>query len=430
MRGRSSLMVSSVGDHDGCVHATYVTDERRAALRDFKWGKIMIKKILFVDDDPVLLGILSGTASQQFGTEFEIQTAEGGQAAIEVTDSEGPFSVVVVDMQMPGMNGIETIGHLRTKMPHAVFMMLTANRDLETAIHAVNDGKVFKFLSKPCEPSELASSIKAAQSEHNSLVSAKDLLSGTISGTLDLMTDLIEMPDGRHIDTARMLNATSDLASRMAINLGWEERIAARVFLVGIAMLSPQEAERFDCLDPTSDEHKELFGKICRVSAGLLKKIPRFDWIVDLLRLVPKAERYRELGSREELSALVLRVVFYWNFLTMKGMCVETASATIRKIMPELPDKLIGAVECLHDNRDALCVKTVAMTELKPGMIPYHSVTNDQGCKVISGGRRLTQAMIDNLCADRELSQRPLMVVMSSISTLQYDDASGVACPV
>ncbi|WP_404309005.1 response regulator [Neorhodopirellula lusitana] len=390
----------------------------------------MAKKILFVDDDPILLGILSDTARKHLDGDFEVQTAEGGRSAIEIANSLGPFSVVLVDMQMPNLNGIETIGHLRTNMPQAIFVMLTANLELGTAIQAVNEGKVFKFLAKPCQPNEIISTIMAAQAEHASLVSAKDLLSGTIAGTLDLMTDLIEMPDGRHIDTARLLESTNALAAKMSIDLGWEERIAARVFLVGIAMLSPSEAERFENLEPCSDGHKELLTKVCMNSAGLLKKIPRFNWIVDLLRLVPKADKYREAGSRAEVSALLLRVVFYWNHLTMKGMRVEDALASICSTIPNLPRDLIRAIESLNDNRDALCVKTLAIPELKAGMIPYESISNGLGCTVVRAGRRLTPKMIENLRTDREISQQQTRIVISSISTLQYDEVSGVACPV
>ncbi|MFG0255411.1 MAG: response regulator [Rhodopirellula sp. JB053] len=381
----------------------------------------MLKKVLFVDDDPILLRYLEGAANANLGSEFEIVTAEGCKPALEATDASGPFSVVVVDMQMPDVNGIETIGYLRRKMPNATFMMLTANKDLQTAVQAVNDGRVFRFLSKPCPPEDLVTALHAAQAEYQSTVSAKDMLSGTISGTLDLMADLIEMPDGRHIDTGRMLESVNELAKSMSIDLGWEERIAARVFLVGIAMLSPQETELFERLDPCSDEHKRLFARICSVSAGLLKKIPRFDWIGDLLRLVPKAERYQESGSREDTSALLLRVVFYWNYLTMKGMCVEAASATIRRIMPELSDRMVSAVESLNDNRDALCVQTLSIQDLQPGMIPFRDIKNGQGCNVIAGGRPLTRPMIENMQNDPTLSRYEVAIVSSSISNTRCE---------
>ncbi|QDT06924.1 Hydrogenase transcriptional regulatory protein hupR1 [Rubripirellula lacrimiformis] len=380
----------------------------------------MQNKLLFVDDDPILLGVLSGIASRGLGPDFEINSCEGGETAIEAANSLGPFSVVVVDMQMPKMNGIETIGHLREKMPKAVFVMLTGNKDQETAIQAINAGQLFRFLSKPCKAEELTSTILAAQTQYNKLTSRNELLSKTLAGTLDLMTDLIEMPSGRNIDTTRMLEAIKDLARRMSVELDWEEEIAARVFLVGIATLSPREAEIFDSQEPTTVEHRELFAKICRTSAGLLRKMPRFDWIVELLHAVPSAERFHRSGERIDVSAVLLRVVFYWNFLTMKGLCVEAVSATIRKILPEVNDLLIDAMECLHDNRDALCLTRVSAADLRPGMIPHEDITGQNGSICIAGGRRLTQSTIENMSERPGLMKKEYLIVSNSILGPQY----------
>ncbi|MCC9655788.1 response regulator [Rhodopirellula halodulae] len=386
----------------------------------------MAKNILFVDDDPVLLNILTEMAKTKLDPSYEIHSADGGAAAITQSKINGDFSVVVIDMQMPEMNGIQTITELRKTMPHAVFVMLTANKELDTAIQAVNDGKVFKFLNKPCDPDQMIATIEAAQQQHNTQVSTKDLLSGTFAGTLDFMTDLIEMPDGRHLDTSRMVEAITDLSRNLSLQLGWEERIAARVFLVGIAMLNSEESKRFDQLDPTTEEHQELFRKICKTSAGMLKKIPRFDWIVDLLLVVPKAQRLNETGRRIEISALLLRVVFYWNFLTAKGLCVEATSSTIQSIMPELSDKLIRAMECLNDNHDTLCLTMVPVDELCPGMIPYEDIRISDGPKVVTGGRRLTQPMIENLRRNPEINQRHIPIVESSISSSTRSTESAV----
>ncbi|PHQ33395.1 response regulator [Rhodopirellula bahusiensis] len=386
----------------------------------------MAERILFVDDDPVLLNILAEVARKKLPPHYRVYTAEGGEAAVESANSQGPFSVVIVDMQMPDLNGIETISLLRKKLPNAVFVMLTGNKELDTAMQAVNDGKVFKFLTKPCEPRCIISTIEEAQSEHNSMVSAKDLLSGTFAGTLDLMTDLIEMPDGRHIDTTRMLESTSDLAKNLSIDLGWEERIAARICLVGLAILSPQESEEFNCLDPTSDKHKALFAKICKTSAGLLQKIPRLGWIVDLLCVVPRADKYRETGRRIEASALLLKVVFYWNFLTTKGLCIEAASSTIQKIMPGLSSNMIRAMEGLHDNQDTIRIKQVPVSDLLPGMIPYETISVDQDCKVITGGRHLTSQVIENLQRNLAFNDDSVAVVESSISAASYQAEAGI----
>ena len=95
----------------------------------------MSVKILFVDDD---LNILSGF-QRQFRKMFTVFTAPGGQVGLEVISEHGPFAVIVSDLRMPGMDGIEFLSHARKSAPDSVRIMLTGNADLHTAMEAVNE---------------------------------------------------------------------------------------------------------------------------------------------------------------------------------------------------------------------------------------------------------------------------------------------------
>ncbi len=371
----------------------------------------MSNQVLFIDDDVSLLS----TMKRNLGLDFTIHTAEGGEVALELVQQQGDFSVVVVDMQMPKMNGIQTIAMLREKMPNAVFLMLTGNQDLTTAIQAVNDGRVFRFLTKPCQVFEISAAIQAAQQQHNLIIAEKELLSGTFAGAINLMTDVIEMQEDRHVDTGRMSEALVDLADRMSIEIGWEEKVAARIFLVGIAMLGPEDSVKFGALDPATAEHKAMFARICKKSASMLARLPRLGWIVDLLKHVPNAERYESGCDRIDSGALLLRIVFYWNFLTNKGLCVEAATSVIENIMPELSSKMIQSMQCLHDNHDAHMLTKVAIGKLRPGMIPYENIENPRGGFAVAKGRVLTVAMVENLSQMTEVQNEKISVIANSI---------------
>src|ERR1022692_2024409 len=108
----------------------------------------MSEKILFVDDDPNLLA----SCERSLRRHFQIETAEGGEAGLAKLASRGPYAVVVADRQMPRMDGIEFLGAVRKRAPDTVRIMLTGNADLEGAIRVVNEGNIFRFLTKPCPP--------------------------------------------------------------------------------------------------------------------------------------------------------------------------------------------------------------------------------------------------------------------------------------
>ncbi len=108
----------------------------------------MSNKILIVDDEP---NILSAFRRQLRG-EFNMEFAEGPERGLEMIATSGPFAVVVSDMRMPGMSGVEFLVNVARTERDTVRMMLTGNADQETATAAVNEGHIFRFLNKPCTP--------------------------------------------------------------------------------------------------------------------------------------------------------------------------------------------------------------------------------------------------------------------------------------
>src|SRR5713226_8642213 len=105
----------------------------------------MTTKILCVDDDAHILAAYQ----RQLRKQFEIDVAQGGEQALESIVSRGPYAVVLSDMRMPGMNGIQFLCRAQEIAPNSVRMMLTGNADQQTAMDAVNEGNIFRFLTKP-----------------------------------------------------------------------------------------------------------------------------------------------------------------------------------------------------------------------------------------------------------------------------------------
>jgi DNA-binding NtrC family response regulator len=106
----------------------------------------MKPRILLVDDDPLLLAGLK----RQLRRQFHIETAPGAAEALQMVAEEDPFTVVVSDFRMPGMNGIDLLARIKALQPDTVRMMLTGSTDLATAVKAVNEGHIFQFHLKPC----------------------------------------------------------------------------------------------------------------------------------------------------------------------------------------------------------------------------------------------------------------------------------------
>jgi DNA-binding NtrC family response regulator len=117
----------------------------------------MSEAILFVDDE---VNVLDGL-KRQFHGKYKVEVATSGRDALTIVRERGPFAVVIADMKMPGMSGIDLMMTLYNDAPHTARIILTGFADRPAAIEAVKKGHVFHFLSKPCSEEALTMAIQA-----------------------------------------------------------------------------------------------------------------------------------------------------------------------------------------------------------------------------------------------------------------------------
>jgi len=123
-------------------------------------------RILFVDDEK---NILEGY-KRLLRDEFNVTTAPSGGQALAELQLLGPYAVVVSDMNMPEMNGAEFLAQVRQLAPNTVRMLLTGYKDIDLAIEAVNEGRIFRYLTKPCKKNDLVRAIKLALAQYHANV--------------------------------------------------------------------------------------------------------------------------------------------------------------------------------------------------------------------------------------------------------------------
>ncbi|MBL1142014.1 MAG: EAL domain-containing protein [Proteobacteria bacterium] len=117
------------------------------------------EKILIIDDE---INVLRAIKRQLRG-KFNIDTANGGEEALALINAtDSAYAVVVSDMNMPGISGLELLEYFKIQSPNMIRIMLTGNADQETAQNAVNQGEVFRFLTKPCSSEKLTEVIELA----------------------------------------------------------------------------------------------------------------------------------------------------------------------------------------------------------------------------------------------------------------------------
>ena len=122
--------------------------------------------ILCVDDDSTVLNALRSVFAKHFGSELEVEFAEGGDEALEIAAelrAQGrELGLVISDFMMPGMKGDEFLVRLHEVSPNTVKIMLTGQSDLTGVKRAINQANLYRFLEKPFLNEDIVLTVRAA----------------------------------------------------------------------------------------------------------------------------------------------------------------------------------------------------------------------------------------------------------------------------
>ncbi|MFI5118339.1 MAG: HD domain-containing phosphohydrolase [Terriglobales bacterium] len=177
-------------------------------------------RVLFVDDEPLVLEGLRRSIKKEFAADL----AAGPEAGLEKLRKNGPYPVVVSDMCMPGMDGAEFLATVRIISPDSVRVMLTGYSDIKLAMRAVNEGRIFRFLSKPVNGKQLLAALHACVVQYQAARSEKKKLEITVEALeqLDLgtLTALARAIDAKSAWTAGHSERVTNLALKMGHTLG------------------------------------------------------------------------------------------------------------------------------------------------------------------------------------------------------------------
>jgi len=114
--------------------------------------------VLIVDDQPAIRNVLEDALSHE---PYDILYAASAEDALGIL-TRHQVDVVISDELMPGMSGSEFLAVVRRKYPDTIRIILTGHASLESAIRAINEGEIYRFLTKPCNVLDLSVTIRHA----------------------------------------------------------------------------------------------------------------------------------------------------------------------------------------------------------------------------------------------------------------------------
>lgn len=352
-------------------------------------------KILFVDDDPEILATLKRT----FRRKYLVETALGPLRGLEIAAEHGPYAVVVADLRMPGLDGLEFFTQLKKLSPETVRIMLTGYADLRAAMDAVNTGHVFRFLAKPCAEEELAESLAAAAALFAQATAERDFLKGALRGIIKLLSDLLALQNPEAYARAmRVRRLVADMTRYLGASDAWRIELAVTLSQLGGLVLPQGLFAKLRRQGDLAGDEARLFARHPAIAGDLLANIPKLDEVAAIIR--HQETPHAAAGQDVPRGAKLLKAALDYDVLLTSGRSRDQALAALAGREGIYDPQALAALTALAGEREGLARREIPVSALTPGMILEEDVALPDAAVIASRGQMVDAGWLASLEAE------------------------------
>ncbi|WP_135075259.1 response regulator [Terasakiella sp. SH-1] len=380
----------------------------------------MTEKLLIIDDD---VNLLSGL-KRQYHKRFNVLTAEGGAQGLELLKENPDIGVVVTDMRMPEMDGLETLKHIREISPDVVRIMLTGNADQQTAIDAVNEGAIFRFYCKPCEADVLAKGIDAGFEQFRLIHAERELLENTLSGTVKVLVDLLAFSNPEAFARSSHIKEWCEiLAPELGIKQKWVLKLSAMLLPLCDLIIPQEMMVKLKSGEFLKPEEEAILQQGAQTVHDMIKQIPRLEKIAEIITQVrqPLKVKNPEEIAKLPLEARLLHVLEDLSWVSSELMLSSREFDKLRVHLDTYDKTVYEAVRthlvnhefALQDHYEG---RRVPINHLVAGQILLSDILTDDNRKLLSRGVILSKVQIEKL---KMIAKRSPMTGLVSVAELK-----------
>jgi response regulator RpfG family c-di-GMP phosphodiesterase len=353
-------------------------------------------KVLFIDDERRILDAFE----RQFRKRFAIETADSPQQGLLLLAGRGPYSVIVSDLRMPGMTGIDVLAEAKRISPDSVRILLTGHADTNAAVSAINDGNIFRFLMKPCVGEVLAKTIEDALEQHRLITSERLLLERTLRGAIEVLTEMLGLLSPAVFSQAsRIRDVVRHAAERLLCPETWRFEVAAMLSHIGCITVAPEIVGKVSQGESLTDEEKRRFETHPSVGARLLVKIPRLGEVACMIaRQLELCTNPDETLTGDDVlaGARLLRAAIDLDHLHVRGSTHAEALATLHD-RGGYNGPVLAALADSYRHTASTNRMDVGVGDLVPGMIADQDVITPAGVLLLARGQHVTEHVVARL---------------------------------
>ncbi len=370
-------------------------------------SKISTVKILCLDDEPNILEAFQ----RQLRGRFNLDMAVSGNQALQMIAEHGPYDIIISDLRMPGMDGIEFLQKVKNILPNSVRLMLTGNADQESAVRAVNEGNIFRFLNKPCSPKDLLKALEDAAMQYRLITAEKDLLQNTLSGSIKLLTDILSFIDptlfGQSIKLRQLIQK---IIPQLELNNSWEIELAGMLSNIGLVTVPSDVKEKYRKKIQLSTEEQNLIEKVPAIGQSLLANIPRLEGVAEIVlhqnNRFDGASSPSSIVKRNEIpfGSRIIKIVKDFLELEAEGISAEHALEKMKYRQGWYDLSILSSFSKLflkEENSSFKRIKTkiyeIKSSELFIGQTLLSDIRTKEGILVVSAGSIINETLLELL---------------------------------
>ena len=340
----------------------------------------MSAKILFVDDDLHALESYK-VMLQKY---FDVMTiSDPAQALTTVLTSEH-FAVIVSALKMTKMDGIAFLTKARELYPESVCIMLTGFADVTAAIKALNEGHVFRFLTKPCAPERLVKALEAGIKQYYTNIAEREILQKTLLGCVRMLIEALSLANpAAYGRTRRVRNVVKNMAKAIEKKIPWDLDLASMLSHIGCMSLPRKILDDITAGKELSKSDMKLYYSHPIVGANLLEKIPRLESVAAII-----GAQFQKFSPQQSEGARFLKVAIEYDMLLSSGLAPYEAYGKMFAYKHFYDPTLLDALEKCIAEEGGYALKFVATNELAVNMVLAEDIVSRNGVLLLSRGGR------------------------------------------
>jgi CheY-like chemotaxis protein len=384
----------------------------------------MADKILLVDDEPNVLR----ACERLLHNRFEMDAAAGGAEGLTAVKNKGPYAVVMSDMRMPQMDGVQFLTAVKNLAPDTIRIMLTGYADMQSALSAVNEGNIFRLLSKPCNKQTLVSALSDGLKQYRLVTSEKDVLEKTLAGSLSVLTEVLSMASPAAFSRAlRLRRHMGHLAATLSLANRWKFELAGMLSQLGCVTMPPETLDAVYAGQELPPKEQALYDTHPKIASDLLKHIPRLEsvaWMIAHQNQPANVEgdvNDSENADRQ-LGAELLAASLDFDTRVRRGSSRTDAACLVGRRHTDLDPRVMMALVELEPEANKKDIRTCRIEEIAPGMVINEDVRTDAGLLIIAKNQEVTAAVVLKL---KNYYEKGVIDENIAVSLLQTSASAG-----